>query len=218
LVGHAGPRGKVVVARRKVCECRAVASSEVSRSHESLKGAVLGETHKYFREYFEIGTRKAKSAALETTKTVKLIESARSQTVIGGRRDDLNDSGSTVLRLRLSVETASRAPRRARRGPGGEGGRATLTASAAFPAGRFVSSCVFCNLDAPRRPVRAVRLRASPACGEARAVARFLTRLRLASSEALPPRVCNSLRDYGSGVDARCNHARSMFHTSIVVQ
>jgi hypothetical protein len=55
---------------------------EVSRSHESLKGAVLGETHKYFREYFEIGTRKAKSAALETTKTVKLIESARSQTVI----------------------------------------------------------------------------------------------------------------------------------------
>lgn len=110
---------------------------------------MLGETHKYFREYFEIGTRKAKSAALEKTKTVKIIESARSQTVIGGRRDDLNDSGSTVLRL--SVETASRAPRRARRGPGGEGGRATLTASAAFPAGRFVSSCVFRNLDAPRR-------------------------------------------------------------------
>jgi hypothetical protein len=48
-----------------------------------LAGRRAGEDHKYFREYFEIGTRTAKSAALETTKTVKLMSRA-----FGGRRDD----------------------------------------------------------------------------------------------------------------------------------
>ncbi len=215
MVGHAGPRGKVVVARRKVCDCRAVASSEVSRSHESLKGAVLGETHKYFREYFEIGTRKAKSAALETTKTVKvLIESARSQTVIGGRRDDLNDSGSTVLRL--SVETASRAPRRARRGPGGEGGRATLTASAAFPAGRFVSSCA-CSAISTRRAARSGRVRRAARRGRSRGSSRDCdSRVRRPCRLESVTVYATTGRVLTQGVTMR--DPCSNFHTSIVVQ